>query len=74
MGRPLKGPRLVKGVYCAVYTWRDGSGKQHSRKTSLRTKDKATALSRLPTAYSSLKAKAKGITAPIPLKPTDVGV
>ena len=76
MGRPLKGPRLVKGIYCAVYTWRDASGKQHSRKTSLRTKDKATALSRWPTAYSSLKAKAIGnqgsSTAPTPIKPDDL--
>ena len=75
MGRSLKGPRLVKGVYCAVYTWRDASGKQHSRKTSLRTKDKAIALSRWPTAYSSLKAKASNqgsTSAPTPIKPDDL--
>lgn len=46
MGRQLEGPRLIRAAYVAVYQWRDEAGKLHSRQASLKTKDKATALSR----------------------------
>lgn len=73
MGRRLKGPRLVKGTWSAVYSWRDSSGKQHQIKESLRTKDHSTALSRWPAAYSRCKAKAQGQAVSVPIHPDQIG-